>query len=217
MLKLFILISLFEINFKTINAGIEDLDWKEGNVVFQKEGFFTGLLYLDNKNDILLIKQEKNIKAYSVHKVKTVQYYDNVLKINREFVSSEFPIDRGKYKKTFLEIVINGKATIYRKEKINFNTLAENTLLNGDLLKLSNIKDYTYYLLINGLYYNMNNFKKSIFPIITQEHTEQIVNYTESNNLNVQHLPHQVLLIDYYNRLQSPYYKGLKNNLTARQ
>jgi len=180
--------------------------------MLETEGYFTGWISIDTKNDVLLLKNGNQIKAYPALKVKKLQLFDDDLKVNRDFITYDLPLKKGISKKIFLEVVLTGEINIYRKEKTIPSTNIENEVISDYKIK----HDYIYYAEVDHELIPLNKFRKMVFPQLVQLTQEEIIQFKKENKLTYNNLAHQILLIDYCNSLQNPFYKGLKNVLISK-
>ncbi|MDQ3394711.1 MAG: hypothetical protein M3512_11450 [Bacteroidota bacterium] len=187
-------------------------DWNEGNVMLESEGYFTGWIFLDTKNDFLLLKKGDQIKAYPALKVKKLQVFDDDLKVYRDYITYDLPLTKGLSKKIFLEVVLLGEISIYRKEKAipSSNLKAEGTS------EYRTKHDYVYYAEVDNDLLPLSNFRKCVFPLLVQLTQEEVLQFKKENKLKSHNLAHQIILIDYCNSLQNPFYKGLKNTIVSK-
>jgi hypothetical protein len=144
--------------------------WYDGLIITSENQYMGGKISLDEFRDVVMIKINDRIRAFSPIQISLIKFYDPKLKLERYFYPVEYNPHPFQTKISFFELLMSGPVTIYRRIKNCFN--------DGDKLpdslrkKLANLnitneayitaKRYNYFYLIGPDMYNEREFVKII-------------------------------------------------------
>ncbi|WP_020531687.1 hypothetical protein [Flexithrix dorotheae] len=185
--------------FITISMAKDKLRWNKGVVVLNNNEMIEGNLSYDHERELIMVKLEGTTRAYSSHVVTYFQFFDEILRVSRTYLSISGNQQNKRKSNQFFELVLDGSLPIFRKEKkhINFKLVLNHD--NPYFSKYNACFDYfTYY---NGEYIELSEFKDYLYPKLNKQNKE-LISFVDQHNLNLKLTGHLVLLIDYYNSLQ---------------
>ena len=169
-------------------AYAKTIKWYKGTVVLSDERVLVGDISLEPAHDLILIRTGNAVKVYTAYKIKSFNFYDVEQHINRKFLTLKDE-ETAKIPSHIYEVVLRGKATILRQPKSGFEQ--ENNS--------SPLKNFNYYVRLDNHLVNIAQFRRAVFPVLLQSHTDQIITFIYQHNLNPNIQDNAIKIIEFYN------------------
>ncbi len=174
--------------------------WNEGQVKLKNGQSFSGKIYYHEENQVVYISNKGFVKALSAQNLTSFSYYDSFLSIPRSYLSI-VPDNGHSGKKNYIfEIVIDGPLTLLRQQKASMGY--DGYFDEGISHFVGYTTHFKYYFLYEGKVYPIRNFKKQYLELAA-DYFKRIDLYIKQRKLRFNNIPHQLLLIQYYNNIKS--------------
>ena len=179
--------------------------WTQGELILNDGTQLTGELNYNWKAEIVQLRQQNTLKAYSAFQVKLFRYFDNQQNLLRSFTSVEFPVKTTLLRPVFLEEVVTGPLVVYRRLRHSLDPFrvgnAADFASDGEFSK--NIDMFTYFVFDGSSFADLDRFNQSIWPRLEQEFHTELHQYMHSHAVARNDTMGRLLLINQYNALKS--------------
>ena len=185
--------------------------WNRGEITLTDKSVVKGLVGYDHTQGVVMVTSKNGVtKAFSPHKVQHFTFFDDILSIERLYVSLSVPQKRKAPQLYFFEVVMDGTFAILRREKKYANIKMTLTVGNngGDFARHAACFDY--YAFSDGEFYSMMDFEEKLYPKLLEYNETAIENLVTEKELDIRYLNHQILVLDFYNSLREENYKRLQ-------
>ncbi|MCG8306455.1 MAG: hypothetical protein MI975_03625 [Cytophagales bacterium] len=178
-------------------------DWKEGVAVLNNKEVIKASMKLNQRYNVLLVKQHDQIKSIPASKIEKVTILNQELELLRTYIC--LPVERNSMKNyQFYELIITGKVRLLCREK-DYKMSGEGILsdffdkITPAQKKLVNDQDYFFYDGKNLILFN--KFRKKVLPAFKRYFDREITAYIKEEKLNVNIPKDQVKIMKYFNKL----------------
>jgi hypothetical protein len=171
--------------------------WEMGMVHLNDGRLIRGRLYYNPEKKLVLVENQGKILTYTPESLVRFSVYDNMLLVQRNYISI-MPDNASSTQKYIFEIVVNGKLSLLRHQKTK--THYEGYYDQEIQQFIGYSSDFTYYFLYENNVYSLKNFKKQYVEIVGESITKINI-YLKNNKLRFNQVPHQIKLINFFNHL----------------
>ena len=163
-------------------------EWNVGTVVLNDLQILTGEIVVEQKHDLVLIKQGDHVDVVAAHRLRSVNIYDKLKNINRRFVSvSTRTVNRNRFQ--LFEVVLNGEVSVLRKMK----DIASKAETDAD--------DFEYFVYANERLTALRKFRSTVYQQLVRNRGNEISRYIKEEKLNPNLAAHAILIVDHYNQI----------------
>lgn len=170
--------------------------WNEGEVKLKNGQSFSGKIYYHEENQVVYVSNNGRVKALSAQNLKGFSFYDSFLSISRSYLSIIPGNGQSGNKNYIFEIVMQGPLTLLRQQKNSVGY--EGYFDEGIKQFIGYTSHFKYYFYYDGKIYPIRNFKKQFIGLIGNSF-KKIDSFIKQRNIKFNNIPHQLLLIQYYN------------------
>lgn len=179
--------------------------WNIGQILLNNGTEIQGEISYNWKAEIVQLRQNGTIKAYSAHQINQFAYFDAASNALRQFSAVNYPVRKNLERPVFLEEFAVGTFTVYRRlrrvrEPFQIGT---STLHNQEEVLTANYDNFVYYVYTNGTFFNMNKFNRDLWPQMNQEFGPELKRYAEIRQLDTDNTATRLMLINRYNYLKA--------------
>jgi len=169
--------------------------WNNGIVILSNNEVLEGTLKYDQKHEVIQIKLEGTVKAFSSHSVNYFEFYDEKSNVLRKYSACAIESKPHINRRVFYEIVLEGDFTLLRKDlEGSLPDWVKDTYVNDS-------KEYAYYIIQHNSVEKLTNFEKQVLPQMSDE-SIALEDFINKNNFNFTSPTSQILIINYYNHLK---------------
>lgn len=164
----------------------EDITWHKGSLVLKNTTVLTGAIAINQEYDLVLFKSNDGLTIYPANKVRSFQYYDESVNINRKFTSIQQKVSALTTHRLY-EIVLVGEISVLRE--LSSRLADENDHRDG----------YNYFVQFFGEHLKLHHFRSKVFPYLLKT-CESLQRHIRKNRLNPNNRAHAILIIEFYNQ-----------------
>jgi hypothetical protein len=164
--------------------------WFQGSIVLSNEKVLVGEISVEEKYDVVLLRNQDRIVVYPAHKVQSVWLYDASSDMNRKFISIKNS-STAFHAYQLYEVVILGEITLLRKEISDVAATEEEHDALG----------YRYLVQYKGELSSLKKFRTAIYPKIKDMPGVEMHTYIKMNKLNPNNESNVVRIIQHYNQM----------------
>jgi hypothetical protein len=196
----FIILASFQVKSQVLT---NSSPWFDGSIRLNNNQILTGEMYINFDHNVLVMRRENLMKAYSAYMIHSFSFYDRQMELERIFQTCRLQgvsKNPGDY---FLEVVALGEITMYRRERIVGIPFQMNPYLfsrNSQTLALND--NFTYYLEHQDKMIKIKNFKRQI-RVIAADYYNEIEVFIRKRHLNLTQARDQLKVVCYYNSLKN--------------
>jgi len=183
--------------------GYEHFVWNRGEVTLTDKSVVRGLIGYDHTQGVVMVKTQQGIKkAFSPRKVRYFTFYDEILSVERLYVSlSTRQGTLGASPLHFFEVVMDGSIAVLRKEKKYANIRMALTTGNRSNEFTRHAACFDYYAYQDGKFYGLAQFQEVLYPQLLQQNKTAIEALVAEKELDLRYLSCQITVINFYNQL----------------
>lgn len=192
-------------------------NWKTGKLMLNNGIEVGGELNYNWKAEIVQLRANGKIKAYSAQQVARFIYFDENSNTIRQFSSVNYPVKKGLLRPVILEKFATGALTVYRRLRHNREPLqldTPNTYDNDENL-VGDFENFVYYVYTDNTFTNLDHFQRDIFPRMNQEFGPELKRYAQVRQLDTGTIQARIMLINQYNNLKMDRYSSAKRPESA--
>lgn len=178
--------------------------WNQGELFLANGMVLEGELNYNWKAEIVQLRHDHVIKAYSAHQVNEFTYLDNQLNTLRKFVTADYPVDESLSRSTFLEEFVSGSLTVYRRLRHSRELIkvSKPAMYGIDEELVRDVDNFDYFVFTENRVVDLNNFARDLWPRIRNEFNEELKQYASKMQMNLTSTLARLLLINQYNNLK---------------
>lgn len=206
-MKKSLLIALFSLATMSnlLTAAPHDQIWNTGQILLNSGTEIQGEICYNWKAEIVQLRQNGTLKAYSAHQINRFSYFDAASNALRRFSAVDYPVRKNFKRPVFLEEFTVGTFTVYRRlrrvrEPFQMGT---STLYNQEEVLTANYDNFVYYVYADGTFFNMDKFNRDLWPQMNQEFGPELKRYAEVRQLDPTNTATRLMLINQYNYLKA--------------
>ncbi len=139
---------LVALNLLALHVAAQGDLWYSGAVVTKENQVLAGDILFHPRYDLLVVRQNDQTSVMIAGKLKSFQFYDESINVNRKFIS----FSNAALENKIYEVVVSGEVMVLRREK---NTTVEIP---------SDEAGFNYYFLQNGSVRDLRKFRASLYP-----------------------------------------------------
>ena len=142
------LILIFCVSSFAQSDGLFKKKWNPGEVFFIEGGSLSGEIQYDLDKNVVILKKDGKLKAYSVHSIDYFLVKDQKRKSVRKFYSMPYRLEDGQSRTMFFELVFNDNFALFnrgktvRKQQAKFTEMPH--VIDDEDQK--NVEVFTYYV-----------------------------------------------------------------------
>ena len=172
--------------------------WSYGVVIDDEQEVHRGQVMLNYEENLVMIKQGEITTTLAPNQTTYVQFYDEELGINREFI----PLVRVRNLRipAFFEVVVKGNLVLLRREVMYDNPTKTNDE-NGVTMTITPVVRHEYYLYNHDRLQSLVSYRRDLLPFI-RSRKQDIDSFVRDNKLQVAVITDQIEIIHYYNSLE---------------
>lgn len=176
--------------------------WCKGQAMLENGDVLKGQISFDLKFQVVRVKNNGIVHAYTAESLAYFEIYDHIKKINRKYVSVESPVHPGYSRKNFFEVISHGRLSYLRQSEYVRRPRATEDM-RAPHIYLNNVCRHTYYIhdKEEGLM-RVNDFSEEVLPRMAS-FEEEVDDYIERCQLSLRKLHEQVRVINLYNQLHA--------------
>lgn len=194
-LSITVLISTVQSMSSPINQGF----WCPGSVTLENRQVVTGEVSYDLKFNAVQVRHDGVVRTYTAEKIAHFDLFDQVKHRNRHYVAIDHPVEEGYRRKTFFEVLTDGKMTILRKTKyVRRPRVTED--FRAPHIYLNAVCKHTYYVFNDGEFFEIDDFKEQVLPLMSR-HEDLVKDYIEQCRLKLRKVHEQMRVVHLYNQL----------------
>lgn len=179
--------------------------WNRGELFLTNGEVLEGELNYNWKAEIVQLRHDDVIKAYSAHQVKAFSYLDNQQSALRKFVTAEYPVDKSFSRSLFLEEFVSGSLTVYRRLRHMHELIkSSNPAIYGideDVVK--DVDNFDYFVSVDNNLISLTDFPRDLWPRMRHEFNEELNQFALRMQINTSSTLARLLLINQYNHLKT--------------
>lgn len=174
--------------------------WCSGSAVLENGEALTGEISFDLKFQVVRVKRNGIMQAYSAEKMAYFEIYDHIKKINRKYVSVDTPLYGGYSRKAFFEVISHGELSYLRRSEYVRRPRATEDM-RAPHIYLNTVCRHVYYVHDEeeGLA-KVGNFKEEVVPMM-ERYQKQVDEYIDRCQISLRKLHEQVRVVNLYNQL----------------
>ncbi|MEM6841570.1 MAG: hypothetical protein AAF632_05055 [Bacteroidota bacterium] len=200
-MKYIIGLLLFTINIQLVNATSfpQSGVWCTGKVKLDNDVVLEGEISYDLKFEAIQIKTGELVQTYTAENIVDFEIFDPIKYRHRKYVAVDHSMKEGYKRKTFFEVLSDGKITILRKSKyvrrprVTEDYRAPHVYLNA-------VCRHTYYVYHQNKFTEIEDFQAQIIPLMNS-HEQEVSAYVEKCRLKLREIHEQMRVINLYNQL----------------
>ena len=108
---------IFSISFLAQAGGIKKNEWNPGTIYLKEGNSLSGKIQYDLDKNIVVLKKNDKLKAFSVHNVDYFMFKDMKRRTVRKFYSMPYRLTDGQRRTMFFELVFNDNFALFNREK----------------------------------------------------------------------------------------------------
>ncbi len=190
--------------------------WCEGRAVLENGKEISGEISYDLKFEVVRIKENGMIQAFSAESLAYFELYDPIKQIHRKYVSVDSQVHPGYSRKAFFEIISHGElAYLRRSEYVRRPRATED--MRAPHIYLNTVCKHIYFVHDEqeGLV-RVDNFKEEVLPRMNHFENE-VQSYIDRCDLRLRKIHEQVRVINLYNQLYIMENKLAANNTAGQE
>ena len=204
-MKFNFLVFFFHLSFSLLSQKFPSELWHEGWLVTNDKDTLKGNLKYDFEAQLIQIKIDDKIKAYSNRNIYYFEIYDKTIEDYRQFYSLMYEVNYNYKIPILFEVLIEGELSLLLKEKIVSETIPRYFpsyyWYGRKSYEYYNKIDYEFFFMrLDGTIIKFNGKKKDLFNIM-YEKINDIKLYFIDNNLKIKKMSDLVKIVSYYNSL----------------
>ena len=174
--------------------------WCQGKALLENGDLLEGEISLDLKFEVVRVKKDGFVHAYTAQSVAYFELFDHIKKINRKYISVENKVHPGYERKSFFEVISHGELSFLRQSEYVRRPRATEDI-RAPHVYLNSICKHIYYMhdQEEGLL-RIQNFRKEVIPRMVG-YEEEVNNYIKSCRLTLRKVHEQVRVFNLYNQL----------------
>ncbi|GAB3491861.1 hypothetical protein GCM10027341_05330 [Spirosoma knui] len=179
--------------------------WSQGELVLMNGTRLEGELNYNWKAEIVQIRQNNTLKAYSALQVQEFKFFDNNHNTIRKFVAIDFPVKVTLRRPLFLEEFVSGPLMVYRRlrhirEPIK---LTNPSMFGNDEELVKDVDNFTYFVYEGKDIVALDDFTRFMWPQMQEEFQVELKQYATHLQIDLNSTTAQLMLINKYNYLKS--------------
>ena len=181
--------------------------WCSGTVVLEDQRVIEGEINYDLKFGAIQVKRNGLVKTYTAENIAHFTLFDAVKHRERQFVAIDHTEDEGYHRKTFFEVISEGKLTILRKSKyVRKPRVTEDA--RAPHIYMNAVCRHQYYVFRDNRFSEIDDFKEEILPLM-RDQQQEVSAYIRQCKLKLKRIHEQMRVVALYNQLcQSDANKG---------
>jgi len=200
-----IIILFFYSSFNLSSQDFPSEMWHKGWLVTNHKDTLNGHLKYDFEAQLIQIKIDDKIKAYSNRNIYYFEIYDKTIEDYRQFYSLMYEVNYNYKIPILFEVLIEGELSLLLKEKIVSETVPRYFpsyyWYGRQSYEYYNKINYEFFFMrLDGTIIKFNGKKKDLFNIM-YEKIDDIKLYFIDNNLKIKKMSDLVKIVSYYNSL----------------
>ncbi|WKN45133.1 hypothetical protein [Tunicatimonas pelagia] len=196
-------ISLFLLSIITHIVQASDLPqygvWCFGKITLDNNVILEGKISYDLKFEAIKVKTDDLVRTYTAENITNFEIFDPIKYRHRKYVAVDHVMKEGYKRKTFFEVLSDGKISILRKSKyvrrprVTEDYRAPHVYLNA-------VCRHTYYVYQGDKFVEIEDFVSQVMPMMTS-HQEEVTSYVKQCKLKLKAIHEQMRVIHLYNQL----------------
>ncbi len=176
--------------------------WHDGQLVLDTGDTLTGVVKYDMMKDVVQFQHASGRnEAFSPRKLLLFQIDDKILNRNRTFFSLPIETDRGFEKLMFFEVLVQGKLTLFSRERIEI--VQRSASIYGSYTNRSyESLEYDFYLLMKNKQIEQYDNSKSTLLAMMSPQSNDVKKYMKQKRLKVSNRRDLPQIVAYYNSIQ---------------
>lgn len=204
-MKRHILFTLLGLSLAVSNASAKPPTiWHPGELHLANGTELTGDLNYNWKAEIVQIRQENGVKAYSAFQIRAFSYFDATLNTVRTFASVQHPTQTSRHRLIIMEQFMSGQMTVYRRLRHAREPIAKRSLSSfGDDTELvQNLDSFEYFVYQADGIHKLDYFVRDLWPVMQQEFQQELAQFGTRLLIDRNTTLARLLFINEYNALK---------------
>lgn len=178
--------------------------WSSGELVLSDGTVLTGELNYNWKAEIVQLRQANVLKAFSAYQVRGFRYFDHVQNSLRKFIAMEYPVNSTVYRPLFLEEMLSGPLTVYRRLRHTHQWLrvVSPASFGRDDELIKDVDNFSYFVIDGNKMIDLDDFRRTLWPRMESEFDKELKRYVTKMQVNLSSTLARLLLINHYNYLK---------------
>lgn len=173
--------------------------WCTGKITLKNNVVLEGEVSYDLKFEAIKIKTNNLVRTYTAETIADFEMFDPIKYRHRKYVTVDLPMKEGYQRKTFFEVLSDGKITILRKSKyVRRPRVTED--YRAPHVYLDAVCRHTYYLYQADKFVEIEDFELQVLPLMNS-YEEEIVDYVKQCRLKLKEIHEQMRVVHLYNQL----------------
>jgi hypothetical protein len=179
--------------------------WNRGELFLENGTELTGDLNYNWKAEVVQIRQGDAIKAYSAFQVQAFRFFDNSLNTLRTFASVQDPAHSSLHRLLFMEQVMTGPMTVYRRLHHMREPIASQNpaSFGSDAELVKDLDGFDYFVYENDSIISLDKFSQELWPVMQQECGDELTHYASTLAIDKSSTVARLRIINRYNSLKS--------------
>nr|WKN39874.1 hypothetical protein K4G66_14355 [Tunicatimonas sp. TK19036] len=173
--------------------------WCSGRITLENNEVLEGEISYDLKFDAIQIKKGGIVRTYTAQNINSFEMFDPIKYRHRKYVSIDHAMGEGYKRKTFFEVLADGKLTVLRKSKyVRRPRVTED--FRAPHIYLNVVCRHTYYIYKEGEFMEVDDFQGQVLPLM-RSHQREIADYVQRCDLKLREIHEQMRVVNLYNQL----------------
>ncbi len=188
-----------------LTAAPHNPTWNTGQILLNNGTEIQGEISYNWKAEIVQLRQNGTIKAYSAHQINRFAYFDDANNALRHFSAVDYPVRKNFKRPVFLEEFTVGTFTVYRRLRHMHGLipLAKPANYGKEGIQIEDYDNFSYYVYDGNTFVNMDKFNRDLWPQMNQEFGPELKRYAEIRQLDTSNTAARLMLINQYNYLKA--------------
>ncbi|MEO0333979.1 MAG: hypothetical protein AAF223_20280 [Bacteroidota bacterium] len=173
--------------------------WCTGKVTLDNDVVLEGKISYDLKFEALQVKTGDLVRTYTAENIVDFEIFDPIKYRHRKYVAVDHSMKEGYKRKTFFEVLSDGKITVLRKSKyVRRPRVTEE--FRAPHIYLNAVCRHTYYVYHQEKFTEIEDFQTQVMPLMTS-YQQEVNNYVQKCRLKLKEIHEQMRVINLYNQL----------------
>ncbi|WP_080241401.1 hypothetical protein [Spirosoma rigui] len=179
--------------------------WNRGELFLKNGTTLTGELNYNWKAEVVQLKQDDVIKAFSAFQVRSFRFFDDKLNTLRIFTSVQHPVRLSFRRPVFMEQVMTGSMTVYRRLRRGREPIlaTKPATFSTDAELVQNLDEFDYFVYEGDKMTNLNQFPRELWPMMHDEYGDELKRFGSTLLVDRNSTLARLLFINQYNSLKS--------------
>jgi len=176
--------------------------WNTGEVYLSDGALLKGELSYNWQAEVVLLRQNKLVKAFSARNVTGFKFFDDAQNTLRTFITVTYPFRKHRRQSVIVEQLNNGLLTVYRVVWPKHLFLNMSHLINNkDVNLVKDESDFDYFVADGTRITPLRDFNRKLWPRMTQLCGSTLQQYAKERGLTLDSTTDRLILINKFNYL----------------